>query len=365
MTALTPPATHGQKIVIVLLSVITAVLLGWALKATYIVTMPLAVAFFITILVLPLQHGLGRILPDRLWWLSIVATMATILVVVGGLVAVLWFSFGAVMDKAPTYANTVQQFWQHLLALARQNDLPLEEALRQSRGLASTVIGFFTSSFTSFWIVAAMLVLVFFLVLLMLLESKEWRVKVRRALTSDQSAAAVDAVDAIAHRVRQYLLVKTGISILSGLAAGLWLGFMDVDFALLWGLLTFLLNYLPNIGSIIAVFPPTILAFIQYGVWGGLIVVGGLALSEQVLGNLVAPRLEGRTLAISPMVVLVSFVFWGWVWGIVGALIGVPLTTTLIIICDQIPSLRPVATMLRRADAPHPGETDKEEGQAS
>ncbi|MFA9461012.1 AI-2E family transporter [Thiohalorhabdus sp. Cl-TMA] len=346
------PSGQAQKIALFLLAAITAILVGGALKATYIVTMPLAVAFFIAILVLPFQNWLSRILPDRLWWLSIIATMLGILIVVGALITAMWYSFGAVLDKAPQYADTVQQYWEQIQAWAKRKGLPLQETLRQTEGISSTLIGFLTSSLASFWIVAGMLVLVFFLVLLMLLESKEWRVKVRRGLGFEESAATVEAVDAIAFRVRQYLLVKTAVSLLSGVSAGLWLWLMDVDFALLWGLLTFLLNYLPNIGSIIAVFPPTILAFIQFGLWGGLIVVGGLTLIEQILGNLVGPRLEGRTLAISPMVVLVSIVFWGWVWGVVGALIGVLLTTTIIIICDQIPTLRPVAILLRRAETP-------------
>ncbi len=121
---------------------------------------------------------------------------------------------------------------------------------------------------------------------------------------------------------------------------------MGVDFAPFWGVLFFLLNYLPNIGSIIAGIPPTLLAFVQFGPGKALLVAGGLLAMEQVTGNFLDPRLQGRTLNVSSLVVLLSVILWGWIWGVPGALIAVPLTVTIILACSKVAMLRPIAVLL-------------------
>ena len=116
------------------------------------------------------------------------------------------------------------------------------------------------------------------------------------------------------------------------------------------------LNYIPYIGSTIAVFAAAVIALLQFGLGYALVAISGLVVIQQLLGNVVDPRLAGRSLEISPIVVLVSIVFWGWVWGLVGTLIGVLLTATLVIVFEHIPALRPVAVLLsRRASDVSPG----------
>ena len=110
-------------------------------------------------------------------------------------------------------------------------------------------------------------------------------------------------------------------------------------------MLFFLLNYLPNIGSIIAGIPPTVLAFVQLGFGWGLLAAGGLIVLEQIMGNFLDPRLQGRYLE-RLLVVLLSVLLWGWIWGVPGALIAVPLTVTLILVCANTDALRPIAVLL-------------------
>ena len=99
---------------------------------------------------------------------------------------------------------------------------------------------------------------------------------------------------------------------------------------MVWALLTFALNYIPNLGSIVAVMPPSLMALVQHGPIRGLITLGGLAVIEQVIGNYVDPRMQGRRLQVSPVVVLVALVFWTWMWGVPVALLAVPMTVTLL-----------------------------------
>ncbi len=354
------PLERYQRIRVILLAVVTVILAGWALKGTYAVTMPLALAFFVAVLLRPMQEWLLRRLPGPLRFLSVIVTMLFLLVAVLILAYAVWYSVGLALEKAPGYVVAGQELWQRLQDWAASHDIPLQVALPPIGELISRTLGFLTTGFTGLWLFLLMLVLFFFLVLLMLLETAEWRIKLEQAFGADRAAIILETLASVDEKVRKFLLIKTLVSALSGTAGGLWLWFLNVDFALLWGLLIFLLNYIPNIGSIIGIIPPSVVALLQFGPSGGLLAIVGLTAIEQVLGNFVDPRLEGRTLAISPLVVLVSIVFWGWVWGFVGALIGVLLTATLIIVCDHIPALRPVAFLLSR---PASGEIPSESGE--
>jgi predicted PurR-regulated permease PerM len=122
---------------------------------------------------------------------------------------------------------------------------------------------------------------------------------------------------------------------------------MGLDFAFVWGVLAFLLNYIPTIGSAVAVIPPTLFSLVQFDSLGRpLAVLLGMVLLQIVFGNYVDPLIEGRLLALSPMVVLASVVFWGWVWGVPGALLGVPITIGIVIAADHFPKTRWIARML-------------------
>lgn len=225
------------------------------------------------------------------------------------------------------------------------------------RNLYGPALSWVTSGFGYLWLLMAMLLLVFFLVLLMLIEAGEWRKTMTAGLDETRVQTIMATTAKASEQVRRFLVVKTLVSALTGASSGLWLWLLGVDFALLWGIVIFLLNYIPYIGSTIAVVPATVIALLQFGPGWALVTIAGLIVIQQLLGNVVDPRLTGRSLAISPLVVLVSIVFWGWVWGLAGMLIGVLLTATIVIVFDHIPALRPLAILLSRS-APDPRPTD-------
>lgn len=349
-------ADRGRRTIIALLTVVAVILTGWALKMTYVVTMPLTLAFFVTLILRPLQRRLNAWLPRPLHWLSIVVCMAVFLAVIAALLVSVWLSLSMVGAKAPVYADAAEQLWAQLQTLAERHATHVEMLTEPLRNLTGPALGWLTTGIGYLWLLVAMLLLVFFLMLLMLIEADEWRDKMAAGLGEIRAQAIMETIYAASEQVRRFLVVKTLVSAVTGASSGLWLWLLGVDFALLWGILIFLLNYIPYIGSTIAVFPAAIIALLQFGPGYALLVLGGLVVIQQLLGNVVDPRLAGRSLEISPIVVLVSIVFWGWVWGLAGTLIGVLLTATLVIVFEHIPALRPLAVLLSRrpSDLPPP-----------
>ena len=146
--------------------------------------------------------------------------------------------------------------------------------------------------------------------------------------------------------LNKYLAIKTLVSAATGVIAALWLLYLGVDFPLVLGLLAFLLNYIPTLGSIIAAVPAVILAFMQFGPgMAGITALGYVAMNVG-LGNVLEPRLQGRGLGLSPMVVFLSLIFWGWLLGLVGILLAIPLTMTAKLAFEETPRYQWLAILL-------------------
>lgn len=336
----------GSRAAVGLLAVIAVVLIAAALRASAVVAMPLAFAFFVVVLVHPVEEFLAARLPRGLQWLSLLASMLLVVSVLALAVALVWLTLMPVIAGAPTYLEQLQGRLGDLGAWAEQRgvDLPRDFSLAEtlvSNGAQSLLWGLASAGE-----LLAFLILVFFFTLLMLMEASAWRRKTEAALRRRQTKAVLETIAAVAHKVRRFVLNRTLISLIAAVTEGGWLWIMGVDFAPFFAVLIFFLNYLPNVGSIIAVALASLLAFAQFGVGWGLVIAAGLTAIDQVLGNFLDPKLQGRTLNVSSLVVLLSVIFWGWIWGVVGALLAVPLTLTIILICAQVPALEPVAVLL-------------------
>jgi AI-2 transport protein TqsA len=140
--------------------------------------------------------------------------------------------------------------------------------------------------------------------------------------------------------IQRFLAIKTAVSLLTGLLAGLLCWMAGLDFFVLWGILAFFFNFIPVVGSIVAGVPPTILALLVAGVPNAVLVAGGYLLINNFLGNFVEPMLVGRRFGISTLVVVVSVVFWGWLWGPLGMLLAVPLTMVLKVMLESSDEFR-------------------------
>lgn len=210
---------------------------------------------------------------------------------------------------------------------------------------ANQVLRYTATAFSSLLIISL-------IVIFMLFEAATFRAKVRMAFTGDE---AEERFSRVMHEIQHYIGIKTAVSSATGLLIGVWVGVLGVDFAIFWGLVAFVLNFIPNLGSIIAAVPATLLAMVQIGVGRGLLVAFGYLVVNVVIGNLVEPHLMGRRLGLSTLVVVLSLVFWGWVWGPIGMLLSVPLTMVLKIMLENTAEFRWVAVLLGDSRASVPG----------
>lgn len=189
--------------------------------------------------------------------------------------------------------------------------------------------------------------LIIMTVTFMLAEVPHLRDKIR--IIKGYRDESLGEFDRFADSVNRYMAIKTVISIITGIVVAAFLFVMGLDYPVLWGLLAFLLNYIPNIGSIIAAVPPILLALVQLGFFHAVIISIGYIVINIGLANFIEPRYMGKGLGISTLVVFLSLIFWGWVLGPVGMLLSVPLTMTVKIAMDSFEETRWLANLLGRA----------------
>ena len=260
---------------------------------------------------------------------SSLAVLAVVLVMLGigiGMGAVLSTSLNGFYQQMDSYkANLNQQMdalfiWLKGMGIHLDWDL-LKEAVNpgEAMQLVATLLAGFGGVLTNAFLITLTVVFI-------LLEASGFPAKLRAA-TKDPKAS-FPAFEEFTHAVKGYLAIKTAVSLATGLSAALWVAVLGLDFPLLWGLLAFLFNYVPTIGSILAAVPAVLLALIQLGPFPALLLAAGYLCINFIYGSLIEPRFMGRGLGLSTLVVFLSLVFWGWVLGPVGMLLAVPLTMT-------------------------------------
>lgn len=181
----------------------------------------------------------------------------------------------------------------------------------------------------------------------MLAERESLQGRLHNAFGRSRAEKIIKIGGRISLAVEEYLGLKTLISLLVGVSTAIVLWLFGVQFALLWGVLTFLLNFIPNIGALIATIPPVLMALFQFGSLALMLVVAGaLVAIHLVVGNYLEPKIMGRGLDLSPLVVLFSLVFWGWMWGGVGMLLAVPITAAVKIAMEEYKPTQIVAKMI-------------------
>ena len=327
-----------------LLAVAATVLVLAFLKWSKAVTMPLAFAIFLIALAWPLQERLAKRLPR---WASFTLTLLTLLLVFGLFLGALVWSGRAVAEKAPQYAEKVQEVYGQLEARARGLGMPLPEggiSGMAGGGGAKAVLAAVSSSISLILLVAAMTALGLF-------EVHDFKAKARRAFRDPHHGEAlVESMRSIVGKYGIYLWARTVTAIIQAVTVWGFALLMGLDFAFVWGVLAFLLNYIPTLGSALAVIPPSLFALVQFdGYSRPLLVFLGMAVLQILCGNYIDPLIQGKYLSLSPVVVLFSIVFWGWIWGIAGAFLSVPIMIGLVIATDHFPSTRWIARLLSEA----------------
>lgn len=311
------------------------------LRAAAPLVLPFLIAVFLAVVSVPLIGLLQRWrVPRPLAVLSAVllavAAIAVLALVVGRSVN----EFGA---AAPRYQARLQELLDSGLALGEQLGLPIEDWSSLDLlpfGSIFDLLGGTLSAVTSF---ASNTFLVLLTVSFILIEAAGFSAKLREAFGEHVKFGQFERM---VHQVQRYLAIKSAISAATGVLLGLWVAAFGLDFALLWGLIAFIMNFVPTLGSIIAAVPAVLLAVVQFDLArAGLIALGYVGVNV-IFGNVVEPLLMGRRLGLSALVVFVSLVFWGWVWGPVGMLFSVPLTMSIKIALENTRDFRWLAVML-------------------
>ena len=277
-----------------------------------------------------------------------VALAVAVLGLLGGVVvmaSVVRTSLTAFTRQVPFYEARVRIAWAELIEQLRSLGVEAapERALIEIADPAR-IMGLAGGLFSGIGALLANSLVILLMVIFLLLEAPALEAKLAAAFGARPEAMA--RLSQLARSIQRYLAVKTWISLVTGAAAGLLCAAVGVDFALLWGLLAFVLNYIPNVGSFVAAIPPTVLAAVQLGAWPAIILVVGYFILNNVLGGFVEPRVMGRRLQLSTFTVLLSLLFWGWVLGPIGMLLSIPLTIAVKMALETDPRSRWIAILI-------------------
>jgi predicted PurR-regulated permease PerM len=332
----------------------TIILLSAALYFASSVFAPLAFALLILAIVWPLQNALERRLPKAV---ALLLTLSITVIVVLVFASMIAWALSAVGDWL---LNNVQRFQDLYLQATKW----LEE-----HGIF--VAGILAERFDVLWLVrlfqdiarrlnrlAGFAILVFVFLMMALLEVEQFRRKLSLLDKQGTGARLMRAISEIAAKFRRYMAVRTLLSLLTGITIWGFALLAGLEPAAAWGLLAFALNYIPFIGPFVATLLPALFAIAQLDTWQAVILVFiGLTAIQFLIGNYIEPLAAGAALSISPLAVVFAVFFFGFLWGIPGALIGVPIMLTIIAICAQFPSSRWVATLLSGAPPDGPNKS--------
>lgn len=325
-----------------LVTIAAVIVIIAGMRAAAELLVPFLLALFIAIIIAqPLAWLRRKKVPGVLAMLAVVGGFVVFMVLLALLVG---SSVDDFMRDLPRYQERLHQSTQGMMVWLEQRGITLSpdfmnsfldpaRAMKLVTGIISGMGGILTNGF-----------LILITVIFLLMEGASLPAKWRAAFRYPEESLA--HLRSIMDNINHYMGIKALTSLATGALVALWLLVLGVDYPLLWGVLAFLLNFVPNIGSIIAAVPAVLLALVQLG-WGiALLVVLGYIVVNVVIGTILEPRYMGKGLGLSTLVVFLSLVFWGWVLGPVGMLLSVPLTIAVKIALASNDSTRWIAIML-------------------
>ena len=339
----------------VLFSMACLVVIVYGLKMAAAILLPAALALFLTVLSLPVMIWLRRHRVPKFSAIAIPLFMNIAVVVL----VIVWASSSVsqLQTRIPDYYDAflvLQTSWVE--SIEAGTAIVVSDYVSMDLIDPSVFVGLATDTLGRIAQFLSMTFLVFLIMAFMLNEAMVFPDKFH--YLTGNSSPEEDRLAKVVTEVQTYLGIKTVMSIATGVILGSWAYVMELDFPVLLGLIAFLLNYVPTVGSIIAAIPAVLLSGVLYasiphafGVMFGYLVVNTL------FGNILEPNLMGRRLGLSTLVVILSLLFWGWAWGPLGALLSVPLTVIVKIWLENTTDLRWVAVLLDKTAPPLEGAT--------
>ena len=347
------PSDSTRKIIRDILVFFAVILFMYLMKTLASIIVPLVVAFVIFLFLNPLLSKMDRLRIPRL--ISLVISLAIVAAVFVLFLYVFFMMVNMLINPTegiPAYAARVEQLNNAISAWLApyldENPETFSLLAWLNINWYSVLMSGLTSISGKFISVLSDALLVFLYLMFIILERQTILPKLLAALPRGKVQRATQMVERMNRQTSKYLLTKVIISVATGILFYFASVISHLDFALVWGVLAVILNFIPTIGSIVCTAGTIIMAIIQFAPdWGNIVYVTLLMISiEMVLGNIIDPRLQGVQLNISPLVILIALAIWGYVWGLAGMFLAVPLTSLVQIICANVPSFRPAAILL-------------------
>ena len=318
---------------------------GLKYGASVLVPLSLAVLLFVLISAI-IDRFKGAILfgkrtPD---WIAYVLAFGSVVIGVAIILSILTSQAGAVSEAFPRYEARFAHIVSQFASLIGDEAFSAAKAGVAEMNLSNLASGALSSA--SGFLSALFLVILY--VAFLMGERASMRQKLALAIPDAHTHEKVLTIaDSMSNSLQRYVSIKTFVSILTAVGCYIFMKPVGLDFAETWAVLAFMLNFIPTIGSILGVVLPTIVALVQFdSALPILVVVLGCGAVQFTIGNVLEPKLTGRSLNLSPFLVILSLTFWTAVWGIPGALMSVPLTVCIMIVLSHIPATRPLAVLM-------------------
>lgn len=329
------------------MGLILVFLVGYLLIAGRSLLIPLVIAIFIWHLLNTICNALQLVPiigPKMPHWLSMLMALAVVALLVKLLIDIITNNVNEVIAAGPKYQENLRTIINtldarfHIKALANIDTILKSLSIQR---ILVNIYGVFTT-------ITASAVLIALYVVFLFVEQHFFSQKLNVLFPKKENRQLVDNI--INHIVRDtqiYLGLKTFLSLITSIASWVIMKAVGLDFAEFWGLLIFFLNFIPNIGAILATAFPMLLALIQFSSWVPFFVItSGIVAIEFIIGNLVEPRFLGQSLNLSPLVILIALALWGSIWGVLGMFLSVPITVMMMIVFAHFDATRPFAILL-------------------
>jgi AI-2 transport protein TqsA len=336
-----------NKTLLVMVGIVAAAVVGLVFKAAQSVLFPLFLALFIYFILAPVQDALMKIKLSRSVSLVLIILFTFVALYLMGLL--LYTSGKSFAGDLPDYGNKMKDMIDNLkntIEIPGGTINPLAWAENLDVAKVGTFVLNSLGTFVSF-LSTIFLVLIF--LIFMLAGRGKLNEKIHRYWDPRQAGQMIKVIENIDRQVQKYLALKTVISLGSGLVAMVIIMAFGVRYAVLWGFITFILNYIPNIGSFIAKLLPFGFALLQFGrFWPAAWMLIILFVTDAVTGMIIEPKLMGKGLGLSPLAILIFLFCWGWLWGIPGMILAVPIMVVMKIVAANFLGLRWLEALLSK-----------------
>lgn len=336
--------------IFLLLLVLTVIVLAAVLKVTGTFLVPVTIAMFVSLVFEPLIVTLNT--KFKIPWIAGIFIVLTLVIVSVWIIAsLLLSSIRTIIDLYPRYEERFTVIYKTiagLFALPYNAESTLFQNLWGQLSIRQTLRNFAFSLSNSLIVFFKDLLLVLLFAVFFLLDLRYLRQKLDFAFGDGSKGKAAIIITDIIQQVTRYMSVKFFISLLTGVLIFLGTFAVGMGFPILWGFLAFILNFIPNFGSILSGVLTSVFALVQF--WpkpAPVVFVAVLMCAVNfILGNIIEPRVQGRHLGLSPFIIIVSLSFWGWLWGFTGLILAVPMMVILKIICENVSILHPAAVLM-------------------